>query len=567
MKKTSLIVALCLGFIVAWQMLVVVPYKRKNAALQKPPHENTTAVSNSAQTTETTKASVPSTVNNKPEVDKTNLEADESQELKTLNTDLFAPKTLSSAEIAEAFKVEPDKGVNFRVSKNGAVGRAEFESFLVRGTDKKKTVKIIEDGMRWVSTDPQVALCLSRMRYVSGTVSDRLLFEGKTSAGTCTVEYRPLGEHGKISNTLSLNGFLGSSGFVEFRGQDIVGTGDVLEHNTLFTEIDGSNKKIAEKDLLERSSASGKVSWMVWGDKYFVTVLLPKGKYNPNVVYGGVNGHDSLKHEDKRIGFAAQYPLVTSQGPATQYEMDFAFVTRDQDILSQMHPTLHKAIDLGWFSSVARAMLWGLKKIFSLVHNYGVAIIILTLIVRVVFWPLNKKVFLSGIKMKALAPEMEKLKKKYGGDKSRAAEMNQEMMALYRKHNVNPLGSCLPLLLQMPIFIGLYQALSHSIDLYQAPFFAWITDLSSKDPFYVFPFLWTVSLVAYVFINPQQNMQQEGMPDMKWIMIAMNVFFGFLSASWPSGLTLYLFVSNLIGISQQLFFQRAYKLQPIQEGA
>jgi YidC/Oxa1 family membrane protein insertase len=146
--------------------------------------------------------------------------------------------------------------------------------------------------------------------------------------------------------------------------------------------------------------------------------------------------------------------------------------------------------------------------------------------------------------------------------------MNMETLALYKKHKVNPVGSCFPLLLQMPIFFGLYGALNHSLDLFQAPFFMWITDLSSRDPFFVFPALWTISLVAYVFLNPMPQNNQQGMPDMKWIMISMNIFFGYLSKDWPAGLTLYLFVSNLVGITQQMVMQRATKkLQPIQEGA
>jgi len=170
--------------------------------------------------------------------------------------------------------------------------------------------------------------------------------------------------------------------------------------------------------------------------------------------------------------------------------------------------------------------------------------------------------------MKALQPQIERIRAKYGNDKSRATEMNQELMLLYKSNKVNPVGSCLPLILQMPIFIGLYGALSHSLDLYQAPFFGWLQDLSSPDPFYVLPVLWTITLLGYTKLNPTPA--QPGMPDMKWVMIGMNIFFGFLAKDWPSGLNLYLFVSNLIGITQQFMFQRATKVQSqsaIQEGA
>lgn len=564
MKKNWLVVVFCLTFIVAWQVFVANPYLRQhspaaslNGTKDATNDTKVEAVANSANVSIDSKLTVPVEL-------KVN---DEKEELLRLNLDPYSALALTAGELNEAQRVEQSEMLNFRVTKNATIGRAEFEKFLVRGSKEKKSVKILEDGLRWVSTDPQIALCLAKMQTAPESSREKLVFRSQTSAGSCEIEYGFMGEHGKVSNSLTLTGFKQSTGFVEFRGRDGLGLGEVLDHNTLIAQIDGSQKKVKEKDLFLRGLYTGKVDWIVWGDKYFVTVLLPRGNFNPNVVYGGTTGNESLKDEDKRISFGAQYPIINASNNVTKYEMDMTFSIRDPELLSEIHPTLHKAVDLGWFGSVGRLMLWALKKINSFVHNFGVAIIVLTLVVRMIFWPLNKRVFLSGIKMKGLSPEIEKLKKKYGNDKSRAAEMNQEMMGLYKKHNVNPLGSCLPLLLQMPIFIGLYQALSHSIDLYQAPFFGWITDLSSKDHFYVFPVLWTVTLIAYVFVNPQQNVQQQGMPDMKWIMVVMNVFFGFLSMSWPSGLTLYLFVSNLVGISQQLFFQRAYKLQPIQEGA
>ena len=222
-------------------------------------------------------------------------------------------------------------------------------------------------------------------------------------------------------------------------------------------------------------------------------------------------------------------------------------------------------MELGYFATIARALIFALNLINKAVGNYGFSIIALTLIVRLLFWPLNKKVFESGRRMKELAPEMERIKAKYGDDKSKANEMNLEIMGLYKKHGVNPMGSCLPMLLQLPIWFGLYQALNHSLALYQAPFALWIHDLSAPDPYFVFPVLWTISLMGYMYVNPQPT--QPGQPDMRWMMYGMNAVIGYMSHAWPSGLTIYLFVSNLVGITQQLVMQRAgKKLQPIQEG-
>jgi len=181
---------------------------------------------------------------------------------------------------------------------------------------------------------------------------------------------------------------------------------------------------------------------------------------------------------------------------------------------------------------------------------------------------LNKKVFASGQKMKDLQPKIEALRKKYGDDKSKMGQLNQEMMALYKTEKVNPAGSCLPLLLQMPIFIGLYGSLSNSIDLYQAPFLLWIEDLSSPDKYYVLPALWTLSMLAMMKYTPQPTQQQPGMPDMKKVMFVMYIVFGFMAKDWPSGLCLYLVVSSVAGTLQQMFFRRDHStLETVQEGA
>jgi YidC/Oxa1 family membrane protein insertase len=215
-------------------------------------------------------------------------------------------------------------------------------------------------------------------------------------------------------------------------------------------------------------------------------------------------------------------------------------------------------------------MLWSLKTLNRLFDNFGISIIALTILVRILFWPLNKKAYLSTLKMKEIQPELERIRKKFDTkDRAQVEQMNREIFALYKNKKVNPLGGCLPMLLQLPIFIGLYGALSHSIDLYQAPFFGWLQDLSLPDPYYIFPIIWTLSLLGYLAVNPQaMNTNQPGMPNMKWIMIGMNLFFGFLSKDWPAGLLVYLVVSNCVGLSQQYFLMRSNtKPQLLREGA
>ena len=326
--------------------------------------------------------------------------------------------------------------------------------------------------------------------------------------------------------------------------------------------VNDSKKSYRNGDLKKPTLVEGKIGWLAWGDRYFVSALVQQGSWNPFVAFRGLGGTE--KEPNILHGFT--FPF-NGEATSAEYSLGVYFGTRDGDILEKIKPELSGAVDLGFFGFIARILLSALSAINKLFGNFGLSIIVLTLLVRLMFWPLNKKVYESGAKMKALQPEIEKLKAKYGTDKAKAQEMNVQLWNLYRQNKVNPLGSCLPLLLQMPIFFALYGALNHSLDLYQAPFAFWIQDLSSKDPFFVLPVLWTLSLLAYTKINPSQP-TQPGAPDMKWIMIAMNLFIGFLSAEWPAGLTLYLFVSNVVGISQQVFMQReSRKLQPVQEGA
>lgn len=457
--------------------------------------------------------------------------------------------------------------VNVRAVEGGGLKSATFENYRVRGIEERKATEILPDGAMWFSTNSLVQACLSKMTSVCDGA--KCVFSAQHSPQTrCSIELSMDASRANIVRaTVKLEGFTfekGREGHLILRGLGRLGEGNPMDHNGLMFVADQSKQRIKDGDVFENQIVQGKIDWLLWGDRYFATAFLPVGKYNPDLRYGAEDP-ESVR-TGRRAFFSFEYPIRPDNG-IFLVETELFFGTRDVDSLMAARAGLEEAVDFGWFPWISKVLLKALVAIYSLVGNYGVAIIILTLLVRIVFWPLNKKVYQSGLKMKALQPEVEKLKKKYGDDKSKQQQMGLEMMGLYKKHGVNPVGSCLPLLAQMPIFFGLYGALNHSMELFQAPFFGWIQDLSWADPFYVLPVVWTLSLIAYVFINPQPTTTQPGMPDMRWIMIAMNLFIGYLSKDWPAGLNLYLVVSNLVGISQQLVMQRAAKkLQPIQEG-
>ncbi|MCC7404683.1 MAG: membrane protein insertase YidC [Bdellovibrionales bacterium] len=255
----------------------------------------------------------------------------------------------------------------------------------------------------------------------------------------------------------------------------------------------------------------------------------------------------------------AQAGLVTGWVQHTMLNKADAFKVRYQtfagpksfSLLEKIDPELAQIVNFGMFSWIAKHILTLMKWFFSLVGNWGIAIIILTIIVRVFVLPFAVMSYKSMKNMQAIQPQIKALREKYGEDKAR---LNQEMMVLMKTHKVNPLGGCLPMLLQFPIFIALYQVLGQSIELYQAPFGLWIPDLSLKDPFYILPVLMGVTMFIQQKITP--NTMD---PAQAKVLMFMPIVFTFFMLSLPSGLTLYIFVSTLFGILQQIYFMRDTK--------
>ena len=203
-------------------------------------------------------------------------------------------------------------------------------------------------------------------------------------------------------------------------------------------------------------------------------------------------------------------------------------------------------IDLGWFSFIARGMSWLLRTIYGFIGNWGVAIILLTLLVRVLLLPFVIPQFRNMAKQRALKPEIDKINELYKDDREKKGAA---MMELWRKHKVNPLGGCLPVLLQMPIFFALYQTLSTSIELYHAPFVWWWVDLSSPDPLYVLPII----LGALMFIQQKLTPVQMDATQAKVMLYAMPLMMTFFMLLLPTGLCLYMVTSSAIGITQQRY--------------
>jgi YidC/Oxa1 family membrane protein insertase len=216
---------------------------------------------------------------------------------------------------------------------------------------------------------------------------------------------------------------------------------------------------------------------------------------------------------------------------------------QDQGAMAAAASGLELTVDYGWLTVIAAPLFWLLSAIHERVGNWGVAIILLTVIIKLIFYPLSAASYKSMAKMRVLAPKLQSLKETYGDDRQR---MQQAMMELYKTEKINPLGGCLPILVQIPVFIALYWVLMASVELRNAPFILWIDDLSAKDPFYVLPILMGLSMIVQSWLSPTPPDPVQA-KIMKIMPVVFSVFFFF----FPAGLVLYWLVNNILSILQQ----------------
>ncbi|QSP95565.1 membrane protein insertase YidC [Marinobacter salinisoli] len=223
------------------------------------------------------------------------------------------------------------------------------------------------------------------------------------------------------------------------------------------------------------------------------------------------------------------------------------------DRLEEMAPNLDRTVDFGWLFFISQPLFIILDWFHSLVGNWGVAIILLTVLVKAVFFHLSATSYRSMAKMRAVAPQLTRLKELYGDDRQR---MSQEMMALYKREKINPLGGCLPILVQMPVFIALYWVLFESVQLRHAPFMLWIQDLSQMDPYFILPILMGASMFLQMHLNPTPPDPMQA-KIMKMMPLVFTVFFLW----FPAGLVLYWLVNNILSIAQQWYITRQIEAQ------
>ncbi|QDG51484.1 membrane protein insertase YidC [Persicimonas caeni] len=236
---------------------------------------------------------------------------------------------------------------------------------------------------------------------------------------------------------------------------------------------------------------------------------------------------------------------------------------KDVDVLNGIDDSLdgtvslEESVDYGMFAFIARPMRWGLEKIYNFVGNWGLAIIILTFLIRGALWPINMKAYSSMERMKKVQPLLTEVKEKYEDDRQR---MTEETMKIFREHNVSPAGGCLPMIMQMPILYGLYVMIYNSVELYHADFALWYTNLAEPDPYYVLPVLMGIVMFAQQKMSTVDTTNQQAMMMMKIMPFMFAGFMIFL----PSGLVLYYALSLLIGVGQQFYVKKKYSGEEIE---
>jgi YidC/Oxa1 family membrane protein insertase len=317
--------------------------------------------------------------------------------------------------------------------------------------------------------------------------------------------------------------------------------------------IEGKLQEIKVKDLEESDKTlQGNISWAAFEGTYFMTGVIPKIQSDQTLK---VSADGDVIH----TLLVSTEEILPAKG-RLQYDYQVYFGPKRISTLKEAGHDLERIVNFGWFDKIAKPALYLLNFFYKYVGNYGIAIILVTVLIKILFWPIAQKGLKSMKNMQKIQPKMAKLKEKYKND---SARLNQEMMGLYKTYKVNPLGGCLPMFLQIPVFFALYKVLLQSIELRHAPFMLWITDLSAPDRLMIgidIPYLGGLPVLT-LLMGGSMFLQQKMTPSpadatQAKIMMFLPVIFTFMFLNFASGLVLYWLVNNLLSIGQQYLINK-----------
>jgi YidC/Oxa1 family membrane protein insertase len=455
-----------------------------------------------------------------------------------------------------------------------------IQSFVLKGYSD--TLESDSTGVELVKVSPSQGLPL---QFSWGSaVAPQVLFESpvkevKLSAGKTIGELRMVADAGNGLVIERLFTFDNSSYLIDLAVKIVNTSGTILQgvpqlhqvnapfegvaspvNNFLFAGpaafINGTLQEVSHGDFQDGpKTLQGSIEWAGYKGNYFLCALVPLGDNGTSFTMQGT--------EELTKTFLAGNLDTLQPGAELVYKYHVFYGPKILGMLKDIGFNLDKALNFGWFDIIAKPTLWLLNMFYGVFHNYGVAIIMVTVLFKAAFWPISQKGMKSMKNMQKLQPKMVKIKEKYKGDPAR---MNQEVMNLYKTYKVNPLGGCLPMVLQIPVFFALYKVLLQSIELRHAPFMLWITDLSAPDRLWIgfdIPFLGglpvlTLLMGASMFFQ-QKLTPTTADPMQQKIMMLLPVVFTFMFLNFASGLVLYWFVNNLLSILQQYLINRDSK--------
>jgi YidC/Oxa1 family membrane protein insertase len=338
-----------------------------------------------------------------------------------------------------------------------------------------------------------------------------------------THDGKPEGNRNTVAETFGAQSFTGFAVYSD-------------EHK--FEKVHPADLDKGKADFIKQA----KDGWLGMVQHYFVAAwLAPEGVQREYAME---------KRQDGTYAARLLVPVSAAPGGEAKVEASLYAGPQEKRRLEAAAPGLDLVVDYGWLAIIAWPLFWLLEKFHALAGNWGVAIILLTVLIKLIFFPLSAASYKSMAKMKLVTPRLTKMREMYGDDRQK---MNQAMMELYRTEKINPLGGCFPILVQIPVFIALYWVLLAAIELRHAPFVLWIHDLSALDPYFVLPILMTVTMVLQTRMNPTppDPVQAKVMQFMPFV---FSIFFFF----FPAGLVLYWLVNNMLSIAQQWQIQRLF---------
>ncbi|MBU6375404.1 MAG: membrane protein insertase YidC [Bdellovibrionales bacterium] len=515
-RRTWVAILLCAGIFVAWQQVVLKKYKPHQSgatpAQQEISQKSLAVGKNQDWSSATGKAEVPPIV--KPIV------------LKNGTLSIGNDSSAIHSWIYQPDPASPKK--DLEVSMNSLIGtlpQIEFTLsepfFQVR--DMRGELKEISSGeYEWSAEDQEIKI--------------RRRTKVNSNLGYVDVTYSA-----EFKSTLPKHAFISML-------YDQAGRPEDAHDRHLVYFAGDKHQSLVPSKVKELTEVRGPVKWIGLENRYFIFSAVDLAGTASALLQPAV----SQPSARNRIGLV--YPVSSNR---VEIPVRVFFGPKSIDVLKAVHPSLDHAVSFGLLSPLAYAILHFMKWLFSFFGNYGIAIILLTVVLKILLYPLTYKGAKSMKKMSALQPQMQKIREKFKDNKNKEA-MNREIMALMKTSGANPIGGCLPMLLQMPIFFALYQVLYSSFELYRSPFALWIHDLSQKDPFFVTPILLTAVMYLQSKLTPATGMD----PAQRKMMQAMPVIFGVFMLTLPSGLTLYMLTNAIVSIIQQLMINKKLGINP-----